>query len=618
MNARKRHAGIPSTVDYDVSMRQAIGNNAVATKNYDKDAARLMSGKLRMPPHDAYEFSLPFDWTANPYNDGNWCFQYHGLRWLNPCRHAAFDGDNSARDFWVETVLSWIRANPPGEPASKWAWTNMVEAMRALELIYGLPIVPEQQRPEVIGSIFQHGEWLSEDEHIVGGNHGLHQHQGLFVIACLFRSEEWKNLAVGRLSNDFFKAFDSEGTNNEGSATYHLLNLKWWMLAWQRLRLENIAPPEGVVERLASAKRILHHMRRPDGKLEQIGDTDEVAISRRDERHLELDRHRPSDSETDVLLSEGYFYSRSSWGREGRQPSDETFYSVRFGNTESYHSHDDTGSVTFYSRGQQWITDSGRFNYQANHPVRKYVKSAPAHNVLIPVGKRLETRSGAELVRYDNRSEYIDMEFVDRNYKGSTYTRRVIYIREYEALMIIDDIGGLSEDGAEQIWHFAPAVAVTHYRRNLLLRAGANSASMFSLDRTSTAKVHRNSKDDVYGAVSPKWNVAKPGTIVTKSSAAGASSLGMLVISHPNSLRPRVKFESDRGKPRLVSIDTGIRRSNIELNSSSVAISSGPVELNAYDGIFQLERRVSDLEHRSLRWDDSNSPLAFGKDQNKH
>lgn len=618
MSVQKKRPGIKNAIDYDVSTRQAIGNNAVATKNYQRDAHRLMSGKLSMPPHDTYEFNLPFDWSADPYKDGNWCFQYHGLRWLNPCRHAAFEGDDSARDFWVETVLSWIRSNPPGEAASKWAWTNMVEAMRALELIYGLPIVPEQEREEVLGSIFQHGEWLSSDEHIVDGNHGLHQHQGLFVIGCLFQSDEWKRLAVRRLEEDFFKAFDCEGTNNEGSATYHLLNLKWWMLAWERLNLEDIPPPEGVVERLASAKRILNHMRRPDGRLEQIGDTDEVPISRIDERALDLDGHRPSDADTDILLSEGYFYSRSSWGREGRLPSDETFYSVRFGNTTSYHSHDDTGSVTFYSRGQQWITDSGRFNYQANDPVRKYVKSALAHNVLIPKGNNMFNREGAEVLRYDNQTDYIDLEIAIRNYEGSPYIRRIIYIREYEALMIIDDISGLSTNGAEQIWHFAPPVSVAHYRRNLLLRAGESAASMFSLDRTSTSRVHIDSKDEVVGVVSPKWNVAKQGAMVTKSSAAGATSLGMLVMSHPVSLRPRIKFESDRGKPRLVSVDTGIRRSNIELGSNSVTISPGTVEMNAYDGIFKLEKRVTELERKVGRSDDSKLPSPSGKNHKKY
>ena len=52
------------------------------------------------------------------------------------------------------------------------------------------------------------------------------------------------------------------------------------------------------------------------------------------------------------------------------------------------HNHIDPLNMELYSRGQKWITDSGRYAYEPNAIQRKYVLSQRAHNTITPFVSR--------------------------------------------------------------------------------------------------------------------------------------------------------------------------------------------------------------------------------------
>lgn len=576
-------------LDHQISYRQAVGTNAIGPRNPARKSHELLKGRLWLPPHGTWEFSEPIDWTADPFSDRNWCFQFHGLRWLNVCRQEAFRGDQEASSFWVRTVVSWIQGNPIDDPPTKWSWINMAEALRALEMVYGLPLAEGDDKKTIVDSLEEHGDWLFDDQRIVGGNHGLHQHQGLFVLGCLFRRDTWKVKAIERLQNDFYKAFDSQGMNTEGAVSYHLLNLKWWRLAWQRLSIEGIDVPDDVEERLTAATLLLHYMQRPDGKLEQIGDTDEAAIGRDDAKSLSLDSHRPATESTEVLLDAGYLFGRSGWGDRSRGSSQETFYSVRFGPVDSYHAHDDTGSVTFHSRGQQWLTDSGRYSYQPNDPIRQYVRSREAHNLLMIDGASRNYIQGGQVISFSSDADAVDLVLADRTYQSNVIQRRVIYVRGIEALIVLDDVSEVNTEEAEQLWHFPPNVSIERYGRDLALTTTQRAASMYSLDRNSSLNIETPVKSQVRGLISTEWKVAVPGGIVSKRPNDRANTLGMMLLSHPKSTIPKVRFRSDRGSPVTVAIEFGGGRYDVDLSGDRVKLSTTGHYPSLLDSLFKLE-----------------------------
>lgn len=584
-------------LDSQIPYRQAVGANAEGPRNYSKKSRDVLNGHLRMPPHGVWEFTEPIDWTADPFSDRNWCFQLHGLRWLNVCRQAAFRGDQEARLFWIRTVVSWIHGNPVDEPPTKWSWINMAEALRALEMVYGLPLAEGDDRRTIVDSLEEHGNWLFDDSRIVEGNHGLHQHQGLFVLGRLFRRNAWTSKAIGRLQTDFYKAFDSQGMNTEGAISYHLLNLKWWRLAWRRLNIEGIEAPDDVEVRLSDATSLLHYMRRPDGNLEQIGDTDETGIVSDDARSLSLDSFRPSTESAEVLLEAGYLFGRSGWGDSGRDSSQETSYSVRFGPADSYHAHDDSGSVTFHSRGQQWLTDSGRYNYQPDDPIRQYLRSREAHNVLRIADIGRDFAQGGEVISYNSDEDSVNLILADKSHQSHTITRRVIYVRSIDALIVLDDISDVTAGGVEQIWHFPPNVKIEKHGRNLALSTSERTASMYSLDRNSSLTIQPAENGQVRGLLSPGWKVAVPGGVVSKQPYGGAKTLGMMLFSHPKSAIPKVRFKSDRGSPVSVAVEFGGGRYDIDLSGDHVNVKTTWHSSSILDSLFRVESEHEKIIH---------------------
>lgn len=588
-------------IDLDVATRQAIGNNAIASKYYKKQAAAIMKGRLRMPPHPTWDFEPPINWASDPFGDRNWCFQFHGLRWLNPVRHAALAGDSEAREFWVRTVVSWISNNPSSDPPSQWSWVNMAEALRALEMVYGLCLAEGDDRDYLLGSLVEHGEWLYDPARIVSGNHGLHQHQGLFVLGRLFGRDDWVEAAVSRLESDFVSAFDDQGVNNEGALAYHHLNLKWWLLAWRRLEIEGIERPQGAEQRLRLATAAIHHMRRPDGKFEQIGDTDEVGLSRDDIEELSFNEFRPRADETEACFKEGYFFGRSGWGRGSRSMAEETFYSLRFGRTDRYHAHDDSGSVTFYSRGHQWLTDSGRFSYQTADPMRQYVRSRSAHNVVHLPGRKRDRGTAVDVVRYVSNSDVVDIEVADKTYAEGEVRRRLIYVRYLEALIVIDDISGMKGLGAEQLWHIAPDIEVESAKQGLRLSSGPRMASLIPLDRAAELTVHSASEGNPMGWVSPKWKVSEPGTLVSRTADTEAASMACMILSHPKYVHPTVRVTPRSGRPSVIEVETGIEVTRIEVEPDGVNVDVRRASRGGLiDIMFSLESDIDGLR-REIR-----------------
>src|SRR5699024_1032788 len=95
-----------SELDVGVSERQALGASYEKPKKIKELADNYWSGKLILPPQPVWQGD-PTDWTADPFNDRNWRFQHHTLRWLNPLRWLALEGDERARSEWLRVAQSW-------------------------------------------------------------------------------------------------------------------------------------------------------------------------------------------------------------------------------------------------------------------------------------------------------------------------------------------------------------------------------------------------------------------------------------------------------------------------------------------------------------------------------
>lgn len=108
---------IAADLDLDAAARQSFGPSFDRPGDLADALSAYWSGNLILPPHPVWDGDR-LDWVADPFQDRNWQFQHHTLRWINPLRWAALAGDEAARREWLRVARSWFEANVPAESAA--------------------------------------------------------------------------------------------------------------------------------------------------------------------------------------------------------------------------------------------------------------------------------------------------------------------------------------------------------------------------------------------------------------------------------------------------------------------------------------------------------------------
>ncbi|HEX7352477.1 heparinase II/III domain-containing protein [Brachybacterium sp.] len=483
--------------------------------------ALLRNGGLSLPPQPVWTGDTT-NWTADPFSDRNWRFQHHTLRWLNPLRWAALEGDNEARAEWIRIVRSWGEANVPASASkSDFAWKDMADGNRAIQLALGIPFVSGDD-DWFVELLEYHRDWLMDESHIVGKNHGLHQHQGLIVLGAGLRDVSAIETAVARMREQFKSSFDHQGTNDEGSVAYHQLNLAWWRRGWERAELEGFTAPEDVRERLAAAGRVLAHVAMPNGALPQIGDSPRVRARRGYSAASDFvasnGEEGDAPAEHAAVFDGGFITSRSGWGQERPLP-DESHAVIRHGVELGAHSHRDRGSIHIYSAGQPWLVDSGFHSYQRDAPEPEYLKSREAHNVAFLVGARHISNAPVELASHSISEDAHDFSLKDHGYGTADVRRRIIYLPGPDCWIVIDSADPAVGQQIRQHWHVEPDLQVRMLDNGYRLVGQTSELLMYWLGRGSTLRRDVAAESSLDGWIGTKWKTMRPSTrLVAESS----------------------------------------------------------------------------------------------------
>lgn len=556
------------SLDMDVPLRQCFGGMFEKTSRDQQTTREILSGTLRISPHPSWAMPKALSWDENPFDQRNWRAQLHMLRWLEPIRRAAAQGDEGARRYWLETVRSWVRSNPPNRSKGDFAWADMVDGVRALCLVFGLPLTQDDSG-WLLDSITEHGEWLADASHVGRANHALHQHQALFVISRLLRNHEWQDLAVTRLENLFAEAYDDEGVNNEGSLGYHKNNAIWWQTAARRLALENI-PSEEINARLRLALSALVHASRPDGKLELIGDTELTTLAPLSSPEIDYVRSQGSSGQPPADLAKvyrrGYAFGRSGWGEFERDFADELFYSLSFGRADRIHGHADGSSLTLHANGQPWLIDAGKYAYKTD-PMRRYCLSRMAHNVMVLDDLEYNKSSEVKLESHWHAPDADEYIITDNGYEGVELTRNVLYSRAGDFIVVADTVRStIGPVRAHQRWHLDSETIVDAISDGFRLRRGHDSMHVTWPDQEPRTEVICGKTDPFDGWHSTIW-MEKTAAPVLQASKNGTEMRFVAVIAVN---KKEASFASEglhlEGDAARLTITNGRNKYSVRLN----------------------------------------------------
>ncbi|NKB78829.1 hypothetical protein HED49_06670 [Ochrobactrum daejeonense] len=137
----------------------------------------------------AWHYTLPLDWSANPYNDLNWQSQLHMWRIMDPLLTRYFkDGNLASLDYAAKIAVDWLHWHKSQE--ARFSWDDMGTGIRALKIAFLISMIDNGKlssdyRDEMLDLAREHATRLQVDKFINSGNHGLFQVFGLNLLCSV-------------------------------------------------------------------------------------------------------------------------------------------------------------------------------------------------------------------------------------------------------------------------------------------------------------------------------------------------------------------------------------------------------------------------------------------------
>ncbi|MCT7375727.1 alginate lyase family protein [Chelativorans salis] len=339
----------------------------------------------------AWEYSLPIDWAADPFNDPNWQSQLHMWRIMDPLIARYFSGEDGAIEYAARIAVDWHRWHQSNE--ATYSWHDMPTGIRALKIALFLDLIREGTlsaiyRDDLVELAREHAKRLQVDEFVSSGNHGLFQVFGLNLLCSATDIQECSNgkeFAAEKFRWIFSHQFTEQGVHKENSPAYH----QFAMRVIRRLGGPERFADAGIEALLRKADTVEPWLIMPDGRWPSVGDSDGRARTELPER-LEGGQRE--------CLPDGGCFAVADFEKSGYaivRSEDPQGPSMLFvtGMAQSWkHKQADELSFELFEHGRRIFIDSGKYGY-AQDAMRDYVRSAAAHNTVALEDDRIGRRS---------------------------------------------------------------------------------------------------------------------------------------------------------------------------------------------------------------------------------
>ena len=462
---------------------QAFHRSNVALRN---GRELIEEGTYRFRAFPPVTIDLFENWTENPVSNRSW--QWHSasfnfMPWLLALH--ADTGDQRAIDHAAKGIETWHRHFVAVESNYEFAWHDHATANRVVAVLSLLCHLEEYSArfdlDEVLPTFLQaHGNRLCMDEmYSRHTNHGIDQSRALLLLATcapwLEHADRWRQIAIARLEDELDHAFTGDGAHVENSPGYH--QFVSTLFTDVLVTLGDVLDEEfreRVHSTLVAAARFTAWIVRPDGRLPPIGDTEckpannvyKSLAGTSEHANVEWVCSKGQEGEKPegwarTFPESGYFIARSDWDDETALPGDARHLVFRCGRLSDYHRHDDDLSLTLWW-GSDWLVDGGEYAYVEGHPIRRYLRSKWAHNVVvIDDGAYSWARPGASapgsLRQVNDDAVKPAIKGSTESYSGLRATRELAIEHDVMHFEVTDQLSALNGDGVNRkfvsLWH---------------------------------------------------------------------------------------------------------------------------------------------------------------------
>lgn len=468
-------------------------SNILSNKDF-VERGRLFSecNILALPGFEEYLNVIFSDWAVNPFSNRTWQWRLNWLSFLSYliAYHASSKLD-VALDKGRDAIYSWLNKYLLTDEncGFEFVWHDHGTALRAEQILIFLTYVSQhasawKERNQAFFEYAQqacriHAAWLAKNSfYSAHTNHGLEQTRVLLLLSLEFCEDpsaaSWRRIALDRLDSELDYAFTEEGVHVENSPAYHIFVFKVFMGIFADYSPEVLGNLAQKFELFATkAIEFTAWILRPDGLLPVIGDTEQLPTSdsyqskfgnsreyanfcfantqgKRGEKPAKLNK---------VYQKSGYAVFRDAWP-DASKYRQALHLVVKAGCLSSYHHQQDEGHLSLYALGEDWLIDSGLYNYNQTDVVRKYMRSRQAHNVALisnaSYSKDFEHRmKNWRISAFDDSDDFPFVEMDLQVLKPVRQLRRVSFNRKKVMLTVTDDFF-MQDDLARDVtllWH---------------------------------------------------------------------------------------------------------------------------------------------------------------------
>lgn len=450
--------------------------------------------------------------------DSKMTWELNRHQWLLDLGQAyRFTGDPRYSRAAVGLIRDWMEANPPGIGIN---WSSSLEvSYRLIAWCWALNLLRDSQditaefHATLSGWIFTHAahvekylsHYFSPNTHLTG------EALGLFYAGVLFaefpKAARWQRMGQRILLQQLERQVLDDGVYFEQSTCYQRYVAEIYLHYFVLASRNGMRIPESARERVGKLLDYLLAIRRPDGFLPQIGDTDGGSV-------LPLVRRRPDDARgifsvaaalfnradyawasggispellwlmgdagssafaalhaappdqpaSRIFPDGGYAVMQSSYGRNAHQL---IFDAGPLGCPISgAHGHADLLSIQCTSFGEAQLIDAGTYCYSPPAEWRNHFRSTTAHSTVVvdgrsqalpagPFGWARRPRASLHCWESDETRDFADASHDAYGILPDpvTHRRRVLFVKP-RYWLIVDDLYGAEAHQIELLFQF--------------------------------------------------------------------------------------------------------------------------------------------------------------------
>ena len=491
--------------------------------DYKKTASRILANGYTLRDNPAIFIDRKINW--NPVTDDvNWHFKINSWHPISQFFNLHdITGDPAHLHTIKPIIFDWINDNIVNNIENDKKWYDMATGTRAVYLAYFFNHYPlndlsNSEYFNLLVASSMHVDVLANPALLSTGNHGFFQLVGLKAICTSIPEIIHCNSASQYADRSLKKLLDTQitedGIHKEHSTQYHP-----WIIEIIEGVLATGLFPNIALDNIQRAKDNIPWMFYPNGRSIQFGDSDQRNMS----RYQYLVGDSPSRSIKNFIKS-GYSFYRDTWDN-----AESSYLAFAAAYHSRAHKQADDLSFVWYDRGQEILTDSGKYTYSSG-PWRDFFNSTRAHNTV-----EIDDRSNKLRKRYEYGSAlktsgmieeaYIVTAELDRESFKTNHQRQIALIAG-KLLIVIDWLSSPDHHSYKQWFHLHPGFERQNNSKFFNRTSGQPLHYAFTADTVATLEHMRGEKDpEINGWVSYQYQQKIPRSSLAIATKAKSSTM---------------------------------------------------------------------------------------------